>query len=608
MKRIILAIITSCLALQLSAQFEGFVHPTHWWAGMKNPSLQVLIHAEGAGKAAVSLEGARGVKLSRTVQLPNKNYALLYLDIKKAQPQEFNIIMKHSDGKRTALPYSLLQRDGKKRGTWDASDVVYLIMPDRFANGKRENDRIASLREDDAQNGPYDMRWGGDFEGITQHMDYFADLGVTTLWLTPTLLNDMPRCTYHGYAITDYYTMDPRYGSNKEYRTLVKAAHSKGLKVIQDMVFNHCGALCPIFTDMPDTTWFNHGSHYVQTNYRTGAASDPHASREDMALAQDGWFVESMPDWNQRNRDVLTYLVQTSIFWIEEAGIDGIRMDTYPYADFEAMAEWCKAVDREYPGFNIVGETWLGSNVGISFWQKDSRLAAPRNSQLPSIMDFPLMDLLHVVTSEDASTYGKGINRLYEYLSQDFVYADQLHLLTFLENHDTDRFNASPADSANFRRYRQAITMLLTLRGMPQLYYGSELGMQANKHRGDGHLRQPFPQQAFQSSGRSYGQRQYFDLTRRLLQWRKTSPAAQHGALRHFAPQNGVYVYARTLKDETVTVVVNGTDSPQCLDLAPYREVLPWNEANDVVTGRTLQLGASLQLGIRDILVLTGRH
>lgn len=605
MKRYLLVLLTLCLTLPLSAQFEGFVHPTHWWAGMNNPSLQILIHAKDAGKASVSLENAKGVKISRTVNLPNPNYALLYLDTRRARPQEFNIVLKQSDGKSTYLPYRLLERDGKKRGTWDASDVVYLIMPDRFANGSTKNDRISTLREDDALNRPADFRWGGDFQGIMQHMDYFNELGVTALWLTPTLINDMPKCTYHGYAITDYYTMDPRYGGNEEYKEFVHTAHEKGLKVIQDMVFNHCGSLCPIFTDMPDTTWFNHGANYVQTNYRTGAASDPHASEKDVALAQDGWFVETMPDWNQRNPDVLTYLVQTSIFWVEEAGIDGIRMDTYPYADFDAMAEWCKDVEGEYPGFNIVGETWLGSNVGISYWQKDSRLAAPRNSQLPSVMDFPLMDLLHTVTTEDASTYGKGINRLYEYLSQDFVYPDPQHLLTFLENHDTDRFNASPADSANFQRYRQALTMLLTLRGMPQLYYGSELGMQANKQKGDGELRQPFPQAAFNAAGRTYGQKQYFDLTRRLLQWRKTSQAAQHGELRHFAPQNGVYVYARTLGNETVTVIVNGTDAPQCLELAPFREVLPWAKAKDIVSGRTIDVGESLQLGIRDILVLT---
>ncbi|MBR1593492.1 MAG: cyclomaltodextrinase N-terminal domain-containing protein [Alloprevotella sp.] len=589
---------------------QDFVHPSHWWAGMQNPELQVLIHAEGAGHARVSLEGAKGVKIARSVKLPNKNYALLYLNLRGAKPQQFHIRLTQADGSTSDIPYELRQRDGKPRGTWDASDVVYLIMPDRFANGDPTNDRCPSLREDDSLNGPYDSRLGGDFQGITRHLDYLDDLGVTTLWLTPTLLNDMPSYTYHGYAITDYYTMDPRYGGDEAYKEMIRATHARGMKVIQDMVFNHCGSLCPLFTDMPDTTWFNHGANYVQTNYRTGTIGDPYAAPEELAAATDGWFVRSMPDWNQRNPDVLTYLTQSSIYWIEEAGIDGIRMDTYPYTDFDAMAAWCRAVDREYPGFNIVGETWLGSNVGVSYWQKDSRLAAPRNSQLPSVMDFPLMDLLHTVTTETSSDFGKGVARLYEYLSQDAVYADPQHLLTFLENHDTDRFNATPQEAQNFRRYRQALALLLTLRGIPQLYYGSELGMSGNKRQGDGFLRRPFPggfagdaTNAFSQASRTPQQQRYHALTSRLLQWRRHCPAAQTGRLCHFAPRDGVYVYTRTQGESRIMVAVNGTDAPRCLDLAPYRDMLA-AEALDVLGGKRIQLGESLQLGVRDVVIL----
>ena len=592
---------------------QTFVHPTHWWSGMKNPELQILIHDTGAGRARCGLRDAKGVKLSRRVSLPNENYVLLYLDLKAAMPQRFTICLEFEGGEKREYPYELQEREHVKRGTWDATDVVYLLMPDRFANGDTANDHVDGLRENDELNGPYDSRLGGDFQGIMQHLDYLDNLGVTSLWLTPTLLNDMPSHTYHGYAITDYFTMDPRYGGNTAYKEMIRATHARGMKVIQDMVFNHCGSLCPLFTDMPDTTWFNHGNHYVQTNYRTTAATDPHASSADLEAAVDGWFVRSMPDWNQRNPDVLRYLTQTSIFWIEEAGIDGIRMDTYPYADFDAMAAWCQAIDTEYPGFNIVGETWLGSNVGISYWQKDSRLAAPRNSHLPSVMDFPLMELLHTVTAESAEKYGQGIARLYEYLTQDGVYADPLHLLTFLENHDTDRFNATASDTQNFRRYRQALGLLLTLRGIPQLYYGSEVGMHGNKSAGDGFLRRPFPggfpddaQSAFSTSSRTPQQAQYHDLTRRLLQWRKHCPAAQTGTLRHYAPRDGIYVYTRSTDDgrSRILVAVNGTDTPRCLDLAPYRKDIKASEALDVLSGQHIRLGESLQLGVRDIVIL----
>ena len=291
---------------------QTFVHPTHWWSGMKNPELQILIHDTGAGRARCGLRNAKGVKLSRRVSLPNENYVLLYLDLKAAMPQRFTICLEFEGGEKREYPYELREREHVKRGTWDATDVVYLLMPDRFANGDTSNDHMEGFREDNRLNGPYDSRLGGDFQGIMQHLDYLDNLGVTTLWLTPTLLNDMPSHTYHGYAITDYFTMDPRYGGNEAYKKMIRATHARGMKVIQDMVFNHCGSLCPLFTDMPDTTWFNHGNHYVQTNYRTTAATDPHASSADLEAAVDGWFVRSMPDWNQRNPDVLRYLTQTN--------------------------------------------------------------------------------------------------------------------------------------------------------------------------------------------------------------------------------------------------------------------------------------------------------
>ena len=449
--------------------------------------------------------------------------------------------------------------------------------------------------------------------GMTAALDYLGDLGITAVWPTPLLINDMPATSYHGYAITDYYQVDPRYGSNDDYCRFVETAHAKGIKVVQDMVFNHCGSKNFLFTDLPDSTWFNYNSHYVQTSYKISAVSDSHAAVEDARNAQDGWFVDAMPDFNQRNHHVLTYLIQNSIWWIEYAGIDGIRQDTYPYADRKAMAQWNEAVKREYPHFTIVGETWLNNNVGVSYWQKDSPVApATDNSQLPCVMDFPLMNLLNSALDEETNEWDRGLARIYDYISQDAVYANPDNLLTFLDNHDTPRFARRVEQANHPHRYRQALTLLLTLRGIPQVYYGDELAMAADKDRGDGALRQNFPGgfpgdtvNAFTHHRLTPLMQQTFDFTRKLLRWRRGNEVIAKGQLKHYAVKNGTYVYSRYYKGRRVTVIINGTDKPVCLPLARYAEVLPAAQAYDVISGRTIQLDTdSLQLGVRDVLVL----
>lgn len=619
MKRTLLLLlfaVSACLsgrAAQAPAPEAGPAHvqPAFWWAGMANPRLQVLLHGEGLGRAEVGVSASE-VRVERVVRPSGGNYLLLYLDTEGAAPQRFDIRLR-LDGRTMRVPYELRERTRRTRRTFDASDVVYLLMPDRFANGNTKNDVVAGLRETACDPAVPDARHGGDMAGIAERLDYLADLGVTAIWPTPMLLNDMPTHSYHGYAITDYYEMDPRYGSNEEFRALVDAAHAKGIKVLMDMVFNHCGSKNFLYTDLPDSTWFNHGSRYVQTSYKIAAVSDPHASRADALDAQDGWFVESMPDWNQRNPDVLTYLVQNSIWWIEYAGIDGIRQDTYPYADMEAMAAWNRALQTEYPGFNVVGETWLNHNVGVSFWQKDSRLAAPANSLLPTVMDFPLMSLLNSALDEETNDWDRGLARIYDYLSQDAVYADPMHLLTFLDNHDTDRFARTAEQATDFGRYRRALTLLLTLRGIPQLYYGDEIGMAANKAKGDGALRQDFPggrfaaggADKFTPDGRTELENRYFDLTRRLLTWRRGHPAVARGTLTQFAVKDGVYVYARRAEGRTVTVVMNGASRPVDVPLARYAEVFPARSAREVLSGREVSLAAdTLRLQGGEVWVL----
>lgn len=591
-------------------QVSPLVQPSFWWSGMHNPSLQLLIHGSGVGKSDVKLT-APNVTIDSIVRPANDNYLLLYLNTAKAQHGTFDIVL--SQGKHVQrVPFQLRKRDQREENSFTSADVLYLLMPDRFANGNKANDVVKGMLETSSSQAP-DARHGGDLAGMRQHLDYLQQLGVTAIWPTPLLVNDMPSGSYHGYAITDYYTIDPRFGTNDDYRTFVADAHQHGLKVVQDMVFNHCGSHNYLFTDMPDTTWFNHGKHYEQTSYKIAAVTDTYASKSDIENAQDGWFVESMPDLNQRNPHVMRYLIQNSIFWIEYAHIDGIRQDTYPYADRQAMAQWCKEVDEAYPGFNIVGETWINNNVGVSSWQKGSPMVRSKadDSALPTVMDFPLMGRLAQAVDEETNEWDRGLAALYDYLSQDAAYADPMHLLTFLDNHDTPRFSQNAGQASNFRRYRQALALLLTLRGIPQLYYGDELAMWGDKSKGDGALRKNFPGgfegdsiNAFTGKGLTPLMSNTLSFTRRMLNWRKNCQVVQRGDFHHFTVKDGIYVYSRNYQGHVVTVFVNGTDKPASVSLSRYAEVLPCEEATDVVSGRLIRLANCLQMDVRGIMVL----
>ena len=581
------------------------VHPLNWWTGMQEPTLQVMLHGNNIGDCQVSLTEAKDVVVQKVERVENPNYLFVYLDLSKAQPQTFGIALTKPGKKKPMLtqPYTLEARSGKQPNAFNASDVMYLLMPDRFIDGDPLLNNVKGMKEPVVDKADDWARHGGDLKGMNDALDYLQELGVTAIWPTPVHVNDMPGGSYHGYAITDYYAIDPRLGTNEQYKALVENCHKHGIKMVMDLVFNHCGSENFLFTDLPQSDWFNFGSKFEQSGYRTAAVNDVHASRYDREHTTDGWFVSTMPDFNQRNPLVKDYLIQTSIWWVEYANIDGIRQDTYPYADFDMMRDWCVRLDKEYPGFNIVGETWINNNVGVSYWQKDSKLA-PKNSMLPSVMDFPLMSLLNQTVDEETDDWNGGFAKLYEYLAQDCVYADPLNLLTFLDNHDTDRFHKTKELADNHDRYFQALTLLLTLRGIPQLYYGNEIGMYSNKANGDGPNRQNFPAEALTAAGRDKAQNQLFDFTKKLLNWRKGCKAVQFGSLTHFAVRSGCYVYARQLDGKTVTVILNGTDKAQALDLTPYREVLPASSAKDVITGKVVNLADKLELSPRNILVL----
>lgn len=587
------------------------VAPTFWWANMKNPELQILLYGENIANANVSLSST-DITLKEIVKQSNPNYLLLYLDLSEAAPQHFNIELKLGK-KTTIVPYELKERQhtGNDIEGFTASDVLYLIMPDRFANGVPENDVVPGMLENKVNREEQYARHGGDLQGIAEHLDYISDLGVTAIWLNPTQENDMKEGSYHGYAITDYYQIDRRLGSNEAFKSLVEQAHSKGLKVVMDMIFNHCGSENYLFKDKPSTDWFNFKSNYVQTSFKTASVMDIHAAEYEKKIATDGWFTQTMPDLNQRNRHVARYLIQSSIWWIEYAGINGIRQDTHPYADFDFMAQWCKEVLAEYPHFNIVGETWLNSNVLVSYWQKDSKLAAPLNSNLPTVMDFPLTDLMSKAFDEETTEWADGLYRLYDYQTQDLVYPNPMNLLIFLDNHDTSRFFKKAEDTSNINRYKQAITYLLTTRGIPQIYYGTEILMAAEKSEGDGYLRRDFPggwkddtQNCFTEAGRTRLQNEAYAYMQKLLKWRKGNDVIGKGSMKHFSIKNGIYVYERKFEDRSAVIFLNGTNQKQELDLTAYKEILPKESATDIISGKTVNLSGKIQLEARENMIL----
>ena len=587
------------------------IAPSFWWAGMKHSELQILLYGDDLASSDVTVSG-EGVYLEEVVKQDNPNYLLLYVDLSEAKAQTFHIQLKNGK-KLLQIPYELKarMRKGEDVKGFTSEDVLYLIMPDRFSNGNPDNDVVKGMKETKLDRTDSFARHGGDLQGISNHLDYIADLGVTAIWLNPTQENDMEGGSYHGYAITDYYQVDRRFGSNEDFRDMVDKAHGKGLKVVMDMIFNHCGSENYLFKDKPSKEWFNFHSNYVQTSFKTASVMDIHASGYEKKIATDGWFASVMPDFNQRNRHVARYLIQSSIWWIEYAGINGIRQDTHPYADFDFMSQWCKEVLEEYPYFNIVGETWLNSNVLVSYWQKDSKLAAPLNSNLPTIMDFPLQALMNQAFDEETGEWGGGLYKLYDYQTQDLVYANPMNLLTFLDNHDTSRFTRTDEMAQNLKRYKQALVFLLTTRGIPQIYYGTEILMTGDKGKGDGDLRKDFPggwpgdvRNCFEVSGRTPLENEAFEFTRRLLNWRKGNSVIGKGTLKHYSICQGVYVYQREFNGKAVVVVMNGTDSPKELDLTPYKEILPVDNARDVLTGKQVNLGGKLALEGRENLVL----
>lgn len=611
MKRCFFSLLALALTLELSAAIQiRQLEPAFWWAGMKNAELQIMVSGEQIGTSAVQVLNPE-IKINKLVKADSPNNLFLYLDLSQAKPGIINLLFTQGKLKKK-VSYELKAREIEpaSRVGFDRSDVLYLIMPDRFANGNPDNDNLAmkycTVQTD--RNEP-NSRHGGDLAGIVQHLDYIADLGVTAIWLNPVLENDMPGGSYHGYASTDYYKVDARFGTNDEYVALIRQAHQKGLKVVMDMIFNHCGSEHVWMKDMPFSDWINNGGKFVQTNHDKYVSFDPYASEKDSKGMTDGWFVESMPDLNQRNPHLARYLIQNSIWWVEYAGIDGIRQDTHPYADEKMMSSWCQDVMNEYPNFNIVGEAWINDMPGVVYWQANSMLNKKGNSHLKSVMDFSLMLEAHNAFHLNTD-WSNGLTRIYELLSMDFMYPDINNLLVFLENHDTDRFLLEmPTD---LKVFKQAYAFLLTSRGIPQIYYGSEILMNGDKKIADGNIRKDFPggwpndaTNAFTAAGRTALQNEAHTYLRQLLKWRKGNEVISKGSLKHFVPRNGAYVYCREYQGKKVLAILNGLDKENSISLDQYQEVLgaPVN-GRDVLTNKSVFLDKTLVLGPRETLLL----
>ena len=603
------------------------IDPTNWFTDMQDPTLQLMVYGKDIKFADVTTDYPN-VKIDSLVRLDSPNYLLVYLNLKGAKPGEVTLTFSNKNGKKTTKKFQLKAREmaGADRKGFDISDVLYMLMPDRFANGNPKNDVIKGMEDQLCNRNEPSLRHGGDLEGLRQHLDYFTDLGVTALWLTPVLENDRPadggkHSTYHGYATTDYYRVDPRFGTNEEYKALVDECHKKGLKVVMDMIFNHCGDYHPwakgtridengkTIKDYPSKDWFNSPNYGLQTSYKLTPVLDPYASKVDMKETVDGWFVPSMPDLNQRNPHVIKYLIQNSIWWIETVGIDGIRMDTYPYADRQAMADWMKVLNKEYPNFNTVGETWVTEPAYTAAWQKDSKLS-DINSNLKTVMDFAFFDCLSQAKNEETDDWWKGWNRIYNSLCYDYLYTDPSSVMAFIENHDTDRYLGNGKDSTALK---QAYALLLTMKRIPQLYYGTEILMNGTKTETDGNVRQDFPGgfpgdkvNKFTNEGRTKAENAMFDWTSRLLHWRQNNDVIINGSQTQFIPHHGVYVLARQHNGKTVLTILNGKKADNQVDVARYAEVIgSHTTATDVLTGATVDLTKNIPLVQRQAMVLS---
>ena len=611
MKRVyttVLAILFLCPSLWAQPIAIDRVEPDNWWIGFNEPDVQLLVHGDNIQSASVTVNYP-GVTLERVTLVKNPNYQFLTLRIHDEAGPGIVEIEFSRDDYQFIYEYELRERspDPNRNQGFDSSDVIYLLMPDRFANGDPENDEVPGMLEGVNRDNP-NARHGGDLRGVIGNLDYIKDLGMTAVWFTPILENDMPPeyGAYHGYAATDKYRVDRRFGSNEDYLELIDRAHDMGLKVIMDMIHNHVGTHHWFVKDLPSDDWIHPLEEHGTTNFRTTTVMDPYSSEHDYNRTVQGWFVTAMPDLDQRNELVANYLIQNTLWWIEYSGVDGIRMDTYPYPYKEYMSEWAYRVFDEFPDFNIVGESWMPNPATTAYWQTGFKGADDYESNLPSVTDFPLYESLISAFREEPD-WSSGISRLYFTLGQDFLYPDANLNVIFPGNHDLDRIFSVLDES--FDKYKLALTFILTTRGIPQLYYGDEILMTGGG--ADGLKRKDFPGgwtedpiNAFTAQGRSqladesgFPVDEAHDFLKNVSTWRQDKDVIHNGELTHFIPEENIYVYFRHNNEETVMVILNGEDESQELEMSRFNELLGEYESGyDIISGQSVDVTGRLEV------------
>ena len=595
-RNIFFLVLIFCLQSQfLFAQFPAIerVEPLNWWVGFKDTSLQLLIHGNKVADKKVSLNYA-GVKLVGIQKVDNPNYLFVNLQISATtKPGKFNLVLTQAGTKTITYPYELKQRSNKTQGVTN-KDFIYLIMPDRFANGDENNDRIAGMKDMTFSRDSMFYRHGGDLQGIINNLPYLQELGVTTLWLNPVLENDEYKTSYHGYANTENYQIDRRFGNNALYKKLVDECHKRGMKMIKDLVHNHIGDQHFLFVDPPAKNWFHQWPKYTGTTYKDQTLFDPYAASADKKLMTDGWFDRHMPDVDQQNPLVKKYITQSHIWWIEYAGLDGFRLDTYAYNDKVFMAEWAKAITAEFPKFTFFGETWVNGTANQVFFTEGNTVNQHFNTGLQGVTDFQTYFAINE-TLNGKFGWTDGVNRLYTVLASDYQYKDPTRNVLFLDNHDVSRFYSVVGE--DFNKYKSGIILLFSLRGIPQLYYGTEILMK-NYADPDGKVREDFPggwpgdkSNKFTQAGRTAKENEAFNFVKKLANYRKNNAVLQTGKLMQFVPEKGIYVYFRYNNEKTVMVVMNTNEQAEELTTARFEERIGrYKTAVNIVTDEQLPL------------------
>ncbi len=596
MKVLKIGILLLFISIQIQAQSELVVEPPFWWTGMNEKGLQLLVHADGIGYTAPRLV-YEGVELTYVTKATNPDYIFLSLEISDdAKPGKFRIDFERDENTRYSYVYELKARRkaSSERNGFGPEDIILLAMPDRFSNGDPGNDDMPGMLEKADRSNP-DGRHGGDIKGVVNKLDYIKDMGFTAIWLNPVFENNNPEYSYHGYAITDFYKVDPRIGTNKDYVRFIELCHEKGIKVIMDMAFNHCGGGHWWMDNLPFEDWIHQWPEFTRSNFRAPVNSDPYASEYDKKKMEQGWFDTNMPDLNQVNLQLRTYLMQNSIWWVEYANLDGIRMDTYPYSNQSFMHEWMKRMRKEYPGFNILGETWLQKEAITAYYAESENERFGYNSYVPNLTDFPLHYAVEKAFHE-SETWTEGLARIYYVLAQDFLYDHPNTNVIFPDNHDLSRYFTIMNRDIN--KYKMGLVFFYTTRGIPMIYYGTEILMEGEESHGHGYIRKDFPGgwegdevNAFTGEGLSDEALEAQAFVKKLQNWRKTKKVLHDGMLTHFIPDDGVYVYFRSNEEETLMIVLNNNENIHPMPLlARFEECLHGNrKAYEVIAGTEIE-------------------